>query len=192
MSTLSRRSGGFTLIELLVAISIILVTAGIVYAAMGPSREKARQAVCMSNLRQIGLAVRMYCSDEGGEEVAGGAHTADELGLPRSLERLHPYLKSRQILHCPDENWAAILGPVTGSGRFVSSYMWTPAGGEDDPPLPFSEMLRRRGAELPIAICLHHDFDRKKLDAPTVAILLRASGAVTLVTVPQRLAGWEY
>jgi prepilin-type N-terminal cleavage/methylation domain-containing protein/prepilin-type processing-associated H-X9-DG protein len=59
----SRQGEAFTLIELLVVIAIIALLAAILFPVFARAREKARQATCQSNLRQIGLAVAMYRSD---------------------------------------------------------------------------------------------------------------------------------
>jgi len=53
----------FTLIELLVVIAIIAILAAILFPTFSQARESARQIDCASNMRQIGLAFRMYASD---------------------------------------------------------------------------------------------------------------------------------
>ena len=63
LNALKRRQRGFTLIELLVVIAIIGILASILFPVFNKAREKARQAQCISNQRQIALGIRMFADD---------------------------------------------------------------------------------------------------------------------------------
>ncbi len=60
------KKNGFTLIELLVVIAVIAIMAAMLLPALSKAREKARQAACMANLKQIYLAEAMYAQDYDG------------------------------------------------------------------------------------------------------------------------------
>src|ERR671930_500085 len=57
------RRRGFTLIELLVVIAVIAILAAILFPVFAQAREKARQAACLSNCKQLGTALQLYVQD---------------------------------------------------------------------------------------------------------------------------------
>ncbi|NPV46720.1 MAG: DUF1559 domain-containing protein [Armatimonadetes bacterium] len=88
---------GFTLIELLVVIAIIAILAAILFPVFAKAREKARQASCSSNCRQLGIALTMYIQDYDEELMQacyGGACWC-------YTNPLYPYVKNAQIFQCP-------------------------------------------------------------------------------------------
>ena len=64
---------GFTLIELLVVIAIIAILAAILFPVFAQAREKARQSACLSNQKQIGVALSLYIQDY--DEMTPSAQT---------------------------------------------------------------------------------------------------------------------
>jgi prepilin-type processing-associated H-X9-DG protein/prepilin-type N-terminal cleavage/methylation domain-containing protein len=94
---------GFTLIELLVVLAVIAVLAAILFPVFARAREKARTAMCSSNLRQLSMAIHEYMQDwEGGlPEFYQPGRTPEEFVSFRWYGHLSPYLRNTAILHCP-------------------------------------------------------------------------------------------
>ncbi len=128
------RRSGFTLIELLVVIAIIAILAAILFPVFAQAREKARQASCTSNMKQLATAVMMYTQDY--DESYPKAEFVDQNGwgswpqnhyLWSSALCIQPYMKNTGILRCPsdndtlDQSIAAAVGPNRRPGTL--SYM---------------------------------------------------------------------
>jgi prepilin-type N-terminal cleavage/methylation domain-containing protein/prepilin-type processing-associated H-X9-DG protein len=108
------RRQGFTLIELLVVIAIIAILAAILFPVFAQAREKARQGSCLSNMKQMALAVHMYTQDYD-EMTPPFNDGVFDFGNPDPATRkktdgpwrvnylwcLQPYLKNQQIQACP-------------------------------------------------------------------------------------------
>ncbi len=109
----SRKHSAFTLIELLVVIAIIAILAALLFPVFATARGKAREITCISNLRQIGMAITMYTQDYDGSypyaaDPADKAYpamwniTAEDMAqVPYLHEALQPYVKSKAIFSCP-------------------------------------------------------------------------------------------
>jgi prepilin-type N-terminal cleavage/methylation domain-containing protein len=155
---------GFTLIELLVVVAIVAILAALLLPALASAKERSKGTACVSNLRQIGLAIRAYADDNSGDIPFGPKAPAftspfdfyPSTGAPTSLLSLssgapvalglllQSYVASQpKVLFCPGSdqyvNTDAQLAQV-GFGQAQCSYYYRHAGNTllfDNPASPF-------------------------------------------------------
>jgi len=131
-----RKPSGFTLIELLVVIAIIAILAAILFPVFAQAREKARQTSCLSNTKQLGLALNMYVQDYDEHCVLNNDNTWFEKPVGSGffyintwMSLIQPYIKNAGVYVCPSASASTGLyaaydysdsspwktGPMTGS-----------------------------------------------------------------------------
>jgi prepilin-type N-terminal cleavage/methylation domain-containing protein/prepilin-type processing-associated H-X9-DG protein len=114
-----KQKKGFTLIELLVVIAIIAVLAAILFPVYSRVREKSRQSSCLSNLRQIGIALRSYIEDYTPYFPYSTAPSVCPVVIGQVFRpgwvgnSLQPYMKNIQLFQCPSGRhvWVNDLTP---------------------------------------------------------------------------------
>lgn len=118
---MKRAKRAFTLIELLVVITIIAILAAILFPVFSRAREKGRQAACLSNMKQIALAIVAYAEDNDGflpsfwDNVAGEGQYGGWMFYNKFNQcyqnnfepqkgSIFPYVKNEQIFICPSDS----------------------------------------------------------------------------------------
>ena len=132
---------GFTLIELLVVITIVSLLAAILFPVFASAREHARETVCVSNLKQIGLAMQQYQQDN--DELfpnrrdlkatpcppwGAGTYPASDPRSGWAATVLSPYTKSTSIWSCPSISGASFANDAhileVKDGFSTRYWMW--------------------------------------------------------------------
>jgi prepilin-type N-terminal cleavage/methylation domain-containing protein len=185
------RRNGFTLIELLVVIAIIAILAAILFPVFAQAREKARQTQCLSNMRQMGLAVQMYLQDFD-ERFPLDSHTGSGASWTW-LFTLEPYTKTRLLYRCPSDpstNWERPR-PGQRTPRRVSygtNFWMLPALWGEQDCLGYNSLASIVSPANTIYIA-----EVKEEPPPTTTILARGGSRTSAAasTTPSRSASWR-
>lgn len=135
------RKNAFTLIELLVVIAIIAILAAILFPVFARAREKARATSCLSNMKQLALAMQMYAQDYDGkiQAISTWFCNPNDPALPRyqnewswqALSAYYPYIKNAALYLCPSTGEHVSYGqlvwnPTVGAMYDYYCTGWTP------------------------------------------------------------------
>jgi len=131
----SARTAAFTLIELLTVIAVIAILAAILIPAVGKVRERANETKCVSNLRQIGLAMKMYAGENSGTLPMPYSQSGPK-GEVLWFDYLLPYMdveyegnwtweqRKHGVFNCPS---ADHFLEFEGVSKFTYTYGWNSA-----------------------------------------------------------------
>lgn len=146
LKDVKREKGAFTLIELLVVIAIIAILAALIFPVFAKAKAAAKQVGCVSNLKQIGASIALYMEDHD-DMFPFAIDSIDKFhpeiwdqfpnfrdqipNMPLLAEALQPYIKSKEIFHCPadtgadtldDQNYLDFKSSPSMYATFGSSY----------------------------------------------------------------------
>ncbi len=114
MQGLTYRRTGFTLVELLIVLAILTILAALLFPVFARARERARQIVCLSNDRQLGMGIALYTQDYDEHLPSGTIGTVGQGWAGQT----YPYAHNVELYRCPDD----VTEESKGDLRFLISY----------------------------------------------------------------------
>jgi prepilin-type N-terminal cleavage/methylation domain-containing protein len=128
LASRGRFGKAFTLIELLVVIAIIGVLASLLLPALGRTKDQGRNTVCVSQLRQLGIATRLYTDDNNNRLPTAELLPTSPVDPTNPLPRICDVLGPEVGKSSGGTNSSAVFKcPADSEGRFAaegSSYEW--------------------------------------------------------------------
>src|SRR5574340_1577889 len=135
-----RRRSGFTLIELLVVIAIIAILAAMLFPVFARARESARKIQCLSNVKNIAMAVQIYFSDfdrfppaetngnvnawfdDCGGDTSPGCCSTQANPYLRWPVIFDEYVKNRDVWRCPSAKRSGFPGSIVPAGDWFKLF----------------------------------------------------------------------
>lgn len=152
-------TSGFTLIELLTVITIIAILATLLMTTFGSVKRKAREAVCTSNLHQIGIALHLYLDDYGQrppglELLASSKYLGDGKVLTCPADRSINVIPAPEVM----DTKSAITASVAPSDRPIHVSYQHPLAWSDEA----WDKLMQAGTRAGVVVCTFHDVHPSK------------------------------
>lgn len=109
------KAKGFTLMELTISLCLIVLALTAFVLVYAGGRQSATRAICLSNLKNLGVALQLYSHDHDGL-------------FPPDLAALDPYARNRDVFRCP-----VAARDRTRAVQFTTDYLYRPGLRNDDP-----------------------------------------------------------